>query len=58
VALGRALFSQKETPRLVILMRSKDNQEEVPAGVLTGVEQFKSRKNTHAKRKRTNNQGT
>lgn len=43
IALARSLLFESRTPRLAILMRSKDNDEKVPDGTLTEVEQFKNR---------------
>ncbi len=44
VDLALKLLLDRKTPRLAVLMRSKNNDETVPEGVLSEVEQFKNRK--------------
>ena len=48
VAEGKRLFQGPETARTIFLIRSNSNEEPVPEGVLTTVEQFKNRKNKQA----------
>jgi len=48
VAEGKRLFQNPETARTIFLIRSNSNDESVPEGVLTTVEQFKNRKNKQA----------
>ena len=48
VAEGKRLFQNPETARTIFLIRSNSNDEPVPEGVLTTVEQFKNRKNKQA----------
>ncbi|MFQ5449095.1 MAG: insulinase family protein [Nitrospinaceae bacterium] len=50
VAAAHQYLMNPETPRLVILIRSKNNTEPVPKGVITEVSQFNSGKSTQAKR--------
>jgi len=47
---GRKWLMDGNTPRLVLLMRSKDNGEALPAGVISEVSQFKNRRGEQAKR--------
>jgi insulysin len=47
---GRKWLLDSNTPRLVLLMRSKDNKEVLPKGVLSDVKQFKNRRGTQARR--------
>ncbi len=47
-----------KTPRLVVLMQSKENGEKVPAGVITEVDQFKNRKQTQARRTANTGKGS
>jgi insulysin len=47
---GRKWLLDSNTPRLVLLMRSKDNGETLPEGVITEVNQFKNRRGAQAKR--------
>ena len=49
VTSGRKWLADKSTSRLVILIRSKDNNEPLPEGVLSEVDQFKNRKGVEAK---------
>lgn len=49
VTAGRKWLMDKATSRLVILMRSKDNDEPLPEGVLSEVDQFKNRRGIEAK---------
>ncbi|MFQ5444380.1 MAG: insulinase family protein, partial [Nitrospinales bacterium] len=44
IAAARKFFMDKKTPRLLVLMRSKDNNEPVPSGVIAEVASFKNRK--------------
>ena len=43
-SLARSLLHDVKTPRLAVLIRSSNNDESIPPGVLTEVEQFKKRK--------------
>jgi insulysin len=47
---GRKWLMDGNTPRLVLLMRSKDNGETLPKGVISDVSQFKNRRGAQAKR--------
>ncbi len=47
---GRKWLLDSNTPRLVLLMRSKDNSETLPEGVITEVNQFKNRRGAQAGR--------
>ncbi len=47
---GREWMLDGNTPRLVLLMRSKDNGETMPEGVISEVSQFKNRRGAQAKR--------
>lgn len=47
---GRKWLLDSNTPRLVLLMRSKDNKEVLPKGVISNVNQFKNRRGAQAKR--------
>ncbi len=58
LAAGRKWLTEPKTPRLVVLMRSRDNDEAVPEGVLTEVSQFKNRKTTHAGRATAGGEGS
>lgn len=44
VDAARKFFMDHKTPRLMVLMRSRDNKESIPPGVLTEVPSFKNRK--------------
>jgi insulysin len=44
VAAAREIFLDAKTPRIIIFIRSRSNNEPVPEGVLTTVDQFKNRK--------------
>lgn len=50
VATGKKIFLGKTTPRLVLLIRSSENKDPVPADVLDTVGQFKNRKPKQAVR--------
>ena len=43
-SLARSLLHDVKTPRLAVLIRSSNNDESIPPGVLTEVKQFKKRK--------------
>ena len=58
VAAAREWLLNQNTPRLVFLMRSKDNDEKIPAGVITEVDQFKNRKQTQARRTANTGKGS
>lgn len=45
---GRKWLMDSNTPRLVLLMRSKDNGETLPDGVISDVSQFKNRRGAQA----------
>ncbi len=47
---GRKWLMDGNTPRLVLLMRSKENGETLPKGVISDVNQFKNRRGAQAKR--------
>jgi insulysin len=47
---GRKWLMDGNTPRLVLLMRSKDNGETLPKGVISDVSQFKNRRGAQATR--------
>ena len=47
---GREWLLDSDTPRLVLLMRSRDNEETLPEGVISDVSQFKNRRGAQAKR--------
>lgn len=47
---GRKWLIDGNTPRLVLLMRSKDNGEKLPKGVISDVSQFKNRRGAEARR--------
>lgn len=49
VAAGRKWLMDQATSRLVILMRSNNNDEALPEGVLSEVDQFKNRRGVEAK---------
>ncbi|MFQ5716572.1 MAG: insulinase family protein, partial [Nitrospinales bacterium] len=44
LAAAKKLFRDSVTPRLVVMIRSRDNQETLPEGVLTRVDRFKNGK--------------
>ena len=48
IQTGLRILQDPQVARSVILMRSRSNKDEVPADVLTTVEQFKERKAKHA----------
>lgn len=48
IAEGKRLFADPTIARTIFLIRSNANNEPVPEGVLTTVEQFKNRKNKQA----------
>lgn len=50
IAAGRKWLTDQATSRLVILMRSKNNGEPLPQGVLSEVKQFKNRRGIEAQR--------
>ena len=50
IKAGRKWLLDSNTPRLVLLMRSRDNGETLPEGVLTEVKQFKNRRGRQANR--------
>ncbi len=41
VAVAKRLFSQSQTPRSIILVRSQANKDSVPSGVLTAIQKIK-----------------
>lgn len=50
IKAGRKWLLDKNTSRLVILMRSNNNDEPLPEGVISDVSQFKNRRGIEAKR--------
>lgn len=44
VAFGKNLIGKGDVPRILVMIRSRENGETIPPGVITEVEQFKSRK--------------
>jgi len=50
IAAGKKWLTDQATSRLVILMRSNNNEEPLPEGVLSEVKQFKDRRGIEAQR--------
>jgi len=50
ISAGRKWLTDQATSRMVILMRSKSNEEPLPEGVLSEVKQFKNRRGIEAQR--------
>jgi insulysin len=48
VAAAQKILVDPKTPKIAVLIRSQNNKEPVPKGILTTVPQFKKRKNKHA----------
>ncbi len=48
IKAGLKIFQDPQVARSIILMRSRSNKDEVPAGILTTIEQLKAEQAEHA----------